>query len=72
MSENDASGKGKIWHFNLRLSQAEYERLESLRERLQAKMGESVRVSQKTVFLEALRALEAYYEKLDRDKARER
>lgn len=69
---DDSATKGKIWHFNLRLSDAEYERLESLRTRLQEKMGESVRVSQKTVFLEALRALEAYYAKLEKDKQRDR
>jgi len=72
MSANNASGKAKIWHFNLRLSQTEYDRVQRLQERLQEKMGESITVSQKTVFLEALRQLEAYYDKLDRDKARGR
>lgn len=72
MNDANTSGKGKVWHFNLRLTDGEYEQLERLRERLQQRYGETVRVSQKTVFLEALRALQGYYDKLDRDKTRDR
>lgn len=49
-------------HFNLRLSEQEMSRVENLQEKLQERIagraGVSVRVSQKTVFLEALAALE--------------
>lgn len=72
MSDASASGKAKQWHFNLRLTNEEYQRIERLKARLQTRYGESITVSQKTVFLEALRALESYYDKLDKDKARER
>jgi hypothetical protein len=62
----------KIWHFNLKMSDDERNRIERLREAIQQRLGANVRVSQKTVILEALERLEAYYAKLERDKQRER
>jgi hypothetical protein len=59
-------------YLNIRLSEEEYSEVERLKERLQNQMGKTVRVTTKTVFLEALKQLQAYYDKLDRDKRRER
>lgn len=63
---------GKVWHFNMKLSDDERNRIERLREAIQQRIGANVHVSQKTVILEALERLEAYYAKLERDKARDR
>lgn len=60
------------WHFNLKLTTAEHERVEKLKDAIQQRLGPNVAVSQRTVFLEALEKLEAYYARLERDKTRER
>lgn len=61
MSDDDVT-QGARKHFNLRITDEELARIEKLRERLQNRIatraGVSVRVSQKTVFFEALDALE--------------
>lgn len=58
--------------FNLRLTRSQYERFESLRRRMQERVSKNIRLTQKTVFLEALGALEAYYAKLEKDRKRDR
>lgn len=71
MAEDQQPERADI-NLNLRLTKSQYQRFERLRERLQARVSENMRVTQKTVFLEALKALEGYYDKLERDKRRER
>lgn len=56
--------------FHVRASQADLDRIESLRSRLQEQMGPQVRVTQRTVLLVALERLEAYLAKLDAEKAK--
>ncbi len=67
---NDNATQPSRRHFNLRLSEEELGRVERLQERLQERIagraGVSVRVSQKTVFLEALEALEQKLDDLNR------
>ncbi len=57
-------------HFNLRLTDDELAHVEKLRERLQNRIttqaGVSVRVSQKTVFIEALDALDRELDERER------
>lgn len=59
-------------YLNIRLTPQQFDALERLRERTQAKTSDTIKVTYKIVFLEALKALEAKYEKLERDKARGR
>lgn len=56
----------------IRVTDAELDRIERLRERLQEKMPAGARATQRTVFLEALNTLEGYFQKLDKDRSRER
>ena len=56
----------------IRISPKQLEQLEILRTRLQEKMGDTVQVTQKMVFIEALKALSAKYDRLERDKGRDR
>lgn len=57
---------------NILLSREELERVERLRERLQARMNLPVRVTNRTVLLKALEQLEAQLDRQEKDKARER
>ena len=57
---------------HVRMPDEELERVERLRERLQAKMGPHVRVTQRTVILEALERLQTHFDRLDRDQGRQR
>lgn len=59
-------------YLNIRLTDEQYEQLEILKGKLQEKLGKSVKVTTKIVFLEAMNQLTAYYDKLDRDKKRDR
>jgi len=45
-------------NLNIRMRRTDLERIERLKEILQERMGEAVRVSQRTVIIEALDALE--------------
>jgi hypothetical protein len=57
---------------HVRMPDEELERVEKLRERIQARMGSGVRVTQRTVILEALAKLQAHFDKLDGDRGRQR
>jgi len=58
--------------FGVKVSNEEMERIESLRVRLQNRAGSHVRVTSRTVLLEALDRLESHLERLERDKGRDR
>lgn len=57
---------------NIRLSDDDRNRVQRLKEKLQAKYGGAVHVTERTVILEALSMLEGYFAKLERDKGRGR
>lgn len=56
----------------IRMSAAEIETLERLRERMQERAAMGVKVTQRMVVLAALERLRTHLDKLDRDKGRER
>lgn len=58
--------------FNARMTREDIDRLKRLQTRMQEEYGPSVRVTLRTVIIEATAKLEAYYEKLDRDRERKR
>lgn len=58
--------------FGVKVSDEEMQRIDQLRERLQRRSGEHVRVTSRTVLLEALDRLEAHLDRLERDKGRDR
>ena len=58
--------------FNVRMNSQELDRIEAIRERIQARLGPGVRVTQRTALMEMLERTEAYYAKLDKDRDRER
>lgn len=64
--------RNTIGILHVRLPDEELERVERLRERIQARMGPRVRVTQRMVILEALDKLQAHLDKLDSDKGRQR
>lgn len=68
--KDDTVTQGTQRHFNLRLTEQELARVERLQERLKSRIatraGVSIRVSQKTVFLEALAALEQELDEKER------
>lgn len=68
-SSSNTSSSDQI---NIRVRRQERERLEMLRQRLQARLGPHIQATQRLVLLEALDRLEAHYEKLERDRGRER
>lgn len=70
MAENETSGAEN--RLSLRLTDQELERFTRLQERLQERLGQNIRVTQKATFLEALERLEAHFSKLDKDKGRGR
>ena len=63
MSEDSATLDANL---NIRMRRSDLERIERLKERVQQRMGGGVRVSQRTVILEALDALEKRYADLER------
>lgn len=64
---------GEIHQVNVKLSEEEYDLLERLRQRLeqQSKIP-GTKISQRQTILAALHALEASYDRLERDRARPR
>lgn len=56
----------------IRFTEEELTRLDGLRERLQARAGVGVRVTQRMTILAALERLETHLDKLERDKGRNR
>lgn len=67
MTETDATKS-----LTIRISESELARLESLRERLQAREGSRIRVTQRMTIMEALDRLETHLARLERDKGRQR
>jgi hypothetical protein len=63
---DDTASSNRI--LNVRMSQADMDRIKSLRDWLQERKGRTVRVSQKTVILEALEELEKRRKELDRQR----
>lgn len=57
---------------NIRMTEEERERVERLREWLQQRLGPHVKVSERTVIMEALDALEAKRARLEADRGRPR
>lgn len=57
---------------NVRMSEEELARVDALRERLQKRADVGVLVTQRIVVLRALETLEAYLDKLDRERGRPR
>lgn len=53
---------------NFRLTTDELARFEKVRAAIQQRLGQNIRVTQKATLLEALSMLEAYYDKLERDR----
>jgi len=73
MANKPKPAEDKATHYiAIRLSDRQMEQVEKLQERLQDKLGDAVSVTQKMVFIEALKALSAKYDRLDRDKGRDR
>lgn len=71
VTDNEPSTK-KWRTLNLALTDEELNRIRRLRDRLQEREREYIKVSIKRTFLEALDALEAKLDKLDRDRERSR
>lgn len=57
---------------NFRMEREEYEHFEAVRAALQRRVHPSIKVTQKQTLLAAIALLAAHYEKLDRDRQRER
>lgn len=66
------SNENAMKPFNTRLTEADLEQLERLRQQLQERMGPKVKVSYRIVIEEAMERLQAHLDKLDRDKGRNR
>ncbi len=60
----------KQLQLNVKVSAEELARVRALQARLQTRYGPNVRITTRTVLLEALSTLETYYDRLEKDKAR--
>jgi len=69
---SDKTSEDKELRVNLRLSPDEMTRFMKVLAAIQRRVGQNVRVTQKATFLEAVSMLEAYYDKLERDRQRGR
>lgn len=72
MSEKEATDNEASERLNLRLTKEEASRFEKVREAIQRRIGANIKATKKGAFLEALGMIEAYYDKLERDRQRSR
>ncbi len=72
MTEDTAIHQRKSGRLNLRVSNEEYERFQKVKAAVQRRVGPNIKATDKGTFLEALSMLEAYYERLERDRQRSR